>query len=146
MAKTFYPFGDVDFSKFMSELKVPGVNVDQVAESYRKNVEALTAASQAAIEGMQVVVKRQTEILRESMEEYASLLRGYATPTSAEDVATKQADLARHTFENALAHMKEISELIAKANNDSLEVINKRVTEMIDEVKGLAIKKKNKAA
>ena len=146
MAKTFYPFGEVDFSKFMSEHKVPGLNVDQVADSYRKNVEALTAASQVAVEGMQAVVKRQTEILRESMEEYAALLRGYSTPTSPEDAASKQAELARHTFENALAHMREIGELIAKANNESLEVINKRVTEMLDEVKGLAAKKKSKAA
>jgi|SRR5208282_2537403 len=146
MNKAYHPFGEVDFTKFMAELKVPGLNVEQVADSYRKNVEALTEASQAAVEGLQAVVKRQTEILRESMEEYAILLRTYGAPTTPEEAASKQAELAKHTFENTLAHMKEIGELIHKANSDSLEVINKRVSEMLDEVKALSAKKKGKAA
>lgn len=146
MAKTFNPFPDVDFTKFMAEIKLPGLNVEQVAQSYRKNVEALTSASQVAVEGMQAVVKRQSEILRDSMDEYGQLLRQYATPTSAEEAASKQAELAKQTFETTLGHMKEISELITKANNDSLEVINKRVSEMLDEVQKLTTQKKSKAA
>ncbi|HYB10917.1 MAG TPA: phasin family protein [Alphaproteobacteria bacterium] len=146
MDKAYNPFGEIDFTKFMAELKVPGLNVEQVADSYRKNVEALTAASQAAVEGMQAVVRRQTEIMRESMEEYAALLRSYGTPTTPEQAASKQAELAKHTFENTFAHMKEIGELIAKANSDSLDVINRRVSEMLEEVKTLTAKKKGKAA
>lgn len=145
MPKPFNPFGELDFSKLMSELKMPGVDLNQVATSYRKNVEALTSASQVAVEGMQSVVKRQSEILRDSMEQYATLLREFAAPGSAEEAASKNAEIAKQTFETTLAHMREISELIAKANNESLEVINKRVSEMLDEVKALG-KRKSKAA
>jgi len=146
MSKPFNPFAELDFSKFMAELKIPGVDFDQVASSYRKNLEAMTTASQVAVEGAQSVVKRQAELLRESMEEYAALLRSYGTPTTPEQAASKQAELAKHTFENTFAHMKEIGELIAKANSDSLDVINRRVSEMLEEVKTLTAKKKGKAA
>lgn len=145
MAKPFNPFGELDFSKLMGELKMPGVDLNQVAMSYRKNVEALTSASQVAVEGMQSVVKRQTEILRESMEEYAQLMREFSAPGSPEEAASRNAEVAKHTFETTLAHMREISELIAKTNNESLGVINKRVAEMLDEVKAFG-KKKGKSA
>ncbi len=31
MSKPFNPFAELDFSKFMAELKIPGVDFDQVA-------------------------------------------------------------------------------------------------------------------
>ena len=139
------PFADIDYTKMFTEFKMPGINTDLVAESYRKNVEAISAASQVAIEGMQAVIKRQSEILRESVEEYAQLLRGYTAPTSPEEAAAKQAELAKHAYETTLAHLKELSDLIAKSNADSIELLNKRIGEMLDEVKGLAAKKKAKA-
>jgi len=146
MSKPFNPFAELDFSKFMAELKIPGVDFDQVASTYRKNLEAMTTASQVAVEGAQSVVKRQAELLRESMEEYAQLMRQYSTPASAEEAASKHAEAAKRTFEATLAHMREIGEMIAKTNQESLEIINKRVSELLDEVKALATKKKVKSA
>ena len=146
MAKQFNPFGELDFSKFMTELKMPGVDFDQVAAAYRKNLEAMTTASQVAVEGAQSVVMRQSEILRESMEEYAKLLRQYASPSSAEEAASMHAEAAKRTFEATLGHMREIGEMITKTNQESLEILNKRVSELLNEVKTLATKKATKAA
>jgi phasin family protein len=145
MSKPFNPFAEFDFTKYVTELKVPGVDIDQLATAYRKNVEAIASASQVAVEGMQSVVKRQTEIARQSMEDYAKLLRELTAPATPEEAASRHADAAKRTFETTLAHMREISELIAKANQESLEVINKRVSEMLEEVQALA-KKHAKAA
>jgi phasin family protein len=146
MPKQFNPFGELDFSKFMTELKMPGVDFDQVAAAYRKNLEAMTTASQVAVEGAQSVVMRQSEILRESMEEYAKLLRQYASPSSAEEAASMHAEAAKRTFEATLGHMREIGEMITKTNQESLEILNKRVSELLGEVKALATKKATKAA
>jgi len=146
MAKTFNPFGELDFTKFLNELKLPGVDFDQLGTSYRKNLEAMSAASQVAVEGTQSVVVRQSEILRESMEEYAKLLRQYGSPASAEEAAAKHAETVKRTFEATLAHMREIGEMIAKTNQESLEILNKRVSELLEEVKGLAAKKHKAAA
>jgi len=141
MPKTFNPFAELDFAKFLAELKLPGVDFDQLGASYRKNLEAISAASQIAVEGTQSVVMRQGEILRESMDEYAKLLRQYGAPGSAEEAASKHAEAVKRTFEATLAHMREIGEMIAKTNQESLEILNKRVSELLDEVKSVAAKK-----
>jgi len=144
MAKPSIPFHKPDFAKIMAELKARGVDIDHVATMCRKNVEAITLASQAAVEGVQAVAKRQMEMLRESMEEYAKLLRELSVPTTAKEAVSKQAEIAKHTLETTLARMREISEMIAKSSNESLEVINRRGSEMLDELKALAAKKKKK--
>jgi phasin family protein len=146
MTKTFTPFPEFDFGKIMTELKLPTLDVNAVTTSYRKNVEAITTAAQVAAEGMQAVVKRQAEILREQVEDYARLVREFGTPASAEEAAAKQAELAKHSFETALIHLRELNQMIAKANSESLEVLNRRVSEMLDEVKALTAKKKAKVA
>ena len=146
MAQTFPQFPEMDFSKFMSELKLPTLDVNALTASYRKNVEAMTTAAQVAAEGMQAVVKRQAEILRDQVEEYSRLVREFGTPASAEEAAGKQAELARRSFETALVHLRELTQRIAKANSESLEVLNKRVAEMLEELKAITVTKKGKAA
>ncbi|HLI13068.1 MAG TPA: TIGR01841 family phasin [Alphaproteobacteria bacterium] len=147
MAKTtFTPFTEVDFTKFLGEFKLPGVNTEQLVESYRKNVEAFAAASQLAVEGVQAVAKRQVEILRDAAEECSKHLRGLAAPASAEDAAAKQAEFAKQSFETSLARVRELSEIIARSSSASLEVLNKRAAEALEELKALAPKPMAKAA
>jgi phasin family protein len=142
MTKPSNPFPKPDFTKMAAKLKEQGIDIDEIATMYRKNVEAITSASQAAVEGVQRVAKRQAEMLRESMEEYGKLLRDLSLPTTAKEAVAKQADIAKHTLETTLAHMREISEMIAKSSNEALDVINKRGSEMLEEIKALAERKK----
>ena len=146
MIKNFAPFAEMDFTKYFSELKVPGFNPEQLAESYRKNLEAFATASQYAVEGAQAVAKRQAEILRDSFEEYSKLVRGLSAPASAEEAAAKQAEFAKQSFETSLARVRELSEIITKSSNASIEVLNRRVAEMLEEIKALTPKKMAKAA
>ncbi len=137
MAKSPTPFDIPDISKFFSQLNLPMLDVAQVTDAYRKNVEAITQASQLAFAGMQAVTQRQADILRQSLDDYATLLREASTPTSPQDAASRNAQLATKAFETTVGHLREISELISKSNHESFEVINKRVREMLDEVKTL---------
>ena len=45
----FNPFANVDFSKTMGDLKIPGFDVQAIMDAQRKNIEALTAANQTAV-------------------------------------------------------------------------------------------------
>ena len=49
------PFFDFDFSKIVSEYKLPGVDVEALVSAQRRNIEAITAANQLAFEGLQAV-------------------------------------------------------------------------------------------
>ncbi|HYH17430.1 MAG TPA: phasin family protein [Azospirillum sp.] len=137
MAKqpTGNPFLDFDVTKALGDFKVPGLDVDAILATQRKNIEAVTAANQLAIEGLQAVIRRQAEILRQSMEEAGSMVSDVMAAGSPEDKAAKQAELVKVAFEKALANVKELAEMVAKSNTEAADVLSKRVSESLDEVK-----------
>lgn len=143
MAKTTgSPFYDFDVSKLFAEYKVPGVDVDAILAAQRKNIEAVTAANQTAMEAFQAVMRRQTEIMQQSIEEAGRMVNELTAPASPEDKAAKQAELVKAAFEKALANAKELSEMIAKSNTEAGEIIAKRVSESLDELKAAIAKAK----
>jgi phasin family protein len=108
----------------------------------RKNIEALTTANKLAVEGMQAIAKRQSEILAQAMAEVSNVTQQLSGAASNPQEATaKQAEVAKQAFEKALANMRELAEMINKANTDAFAVINKRVAESLEELKGLVAKK-----
>jgi phasin family protein len=141
------PFGDFDFSKMMDatklmkDFKLPGVDVEAVVSSQRRNLEALTAANQLAIEGMQAIAKRQSEILRQMMEEASQAMRDVMAPGSPEDKAARQTEVVKEAFKRAIGNMRELAEMVSKSQGEAFEVINKRVTDSLDELKTVVAKK-----
>ncbi len=142
MAKqsTGNPFLEFDLSKTLGEYKIPGLDVEAILASQRKNIEAVTAANQLAFEGLQAVIRRQTEIVRASLEEAGGYVNQVIAAGTPEEKAAKQAELVKVAFEKALANVKELAELVAKSNNEAAEVLSKRVSESLDEVKGALAK------
>ncbi len=134
-------FPDVDLTKVMADFRLPTVDVDAVVASQRKNIEALTQANQLAVEGVQAVARRQVEIARQAVEEYTSLLRELSTPVAPEDRLAKQVDVMKGAVEKGLANARELTELATKANTEAFNVINKRFTEGLDEVRDFAKKR-----
>ena len=64
--------------------------------------------------------------------------------TRAIAIKEKQADLVKLAFEKALSNARELAELVAKSNSEAAEVINKRVSESLEEVKAVVTKAKVK--
>jgi len=129
------PFLEFDISKTLSDFKVPGMDVEAMMAAQRKNIEAITAANQLAMEGMQAVIRRQAEILRASMEEASGYVNQVIAAGTPEEKAAKQAELMKAAFEKALSNARELAELLAKSNSEAAEVISKRVSESLDELK-----------
>ncbi len=132
---TVYPFFETDLTKLFADFKVPGVDVNAIIASQRKNIEAVTAANQHAIEGMQAVARRQAEILKQTMQEAGGMLTEVLGASTPEEKVAKQADLVKTAFEKALGNMKELAELVAKSNSEAANVINQRVSEGLSELK-----------
>lgn len=135
-----------EFSNMLKQYKLPGVDVDAIVASQKKNLEALTSANRVAIEGLQAVVKRQAEILQETMNEASKAVDALSKAGSPPEVAAKQAELAKDAFERALSNMRELAELVTKANQDATSTINARISASLDEMKEVALKLKQPAA
>ena len=144
MTKPSNPFLDMDFTKMMSqmdfakmmsEMKLPGVDMTAVTAAQTKNVEAVIAANQRAIEGFQTLAQRQAQILQESMAELTQAMTALTSDTSPDVKAQKQMELAQVAMGKALSDMREIAEIMTESTNETFEVINKRVNESIDEAR-----------
>jgi len=143
LMKDFDPTKMVDeLSKMMKQYKLPGVDMDSVVASQKRNLEALTSANRVAFEGMQAVAKRQAEILQETMNEASKAVDALSKAGSPQDLAAKQAELAKNAFERALSNMRELADMVAKSNQEATNTINTRISASLDEIKDLALKLK----
>lgn len=143
LLKEFDPTKVVEqFSSALKQYKMPGVDVDALVASQKKNLEALTAANRVAFEGLQAVAKRQAEILQETMNETTKAVDQVAKAGSPAEIAAKQADLAKQAFERALGNMREMGEMAAKSNQEAANAINARISATFDEIRDMALKLK----
>ncbi len=131
-----------NFQKSFGDLKLPGFDTSAIMETQRKNIEAMTTANRVALEGMQAMMRRQSEILQQAMQELTDTLKTYKADSKPEDVAATQIDQAKAAFEKAMANARELAEMSAKSNTEAAEAINKRFTESMDEFKDMLLKLK----
>jgi len=133
----------VDMAKLFGNLSAPGIDMNSLMSSQRRNLEALSAANKLAYEGMQAVFKRQAEIMRQALEESAAVTRELSTNSSSpQDKVAKQTDYAKAAFEKTIANARELSEIVAKANGEAVDLLNKRFAAMLDEFKDAVAKGK----
>ena len=125
------------FTSALGDFKMPGVDMSSILESQRKNVEALTSANKQALEGVQAVVARQSEILRETMEEASTAVTELSSAGSPPQKASKQGELIKQAFEKALANMRELTEMTAKSNTEAFNTLKDRNSEIVEEIKQL---------
>ncbi len=133
-----------EFTKMFSDMKMPGMaampDMDAFLAAHRRNMEVLTAANKVALEGAQAVARRHMEIMQQTMAEMTETMRDLSSPDSPQAKAAKQTELMKTSYERAVAHMKELADLIQRANGEALGMLNQRFAEAMDEVKRLAEK------
>ena len=133
-----------EFTKMFTDMKMPGMagmpDMDAFLSAHRRNMEVLTAANRVALEGAQAVARRHMEIMQQTMSEMTETMRDLSSPDSPGAKAAKQTELIKASYERAVAHMKELADLIQRANGEALGMLNQRFAEAMDEVKTLAAK------
>ena len=139
MTKTYDQFLDPskiaeDLVTKLKWLAIPGVDVEAVMATQRKNIEALANASRTTWDGAQAIGKRQAEILQETMNHTAGSLEALAKAGTPLDIATRQASLMKEGFETALRSMRELAEMVSKAQLDAVGAIGDRVVQSLHEL------------
>jgi phasin family protein len=122
-----------DFTKLMSQFRLPGVDFAALVDRERKNIEALAKANRIAFEGWQRLVRRQAEMLQETMKKVVA-------DASQEDAKKKRADLAKEGFEKALANMRELAEITTQSQKEAFDVVRKRIEENVEGIRNFGKK------
>ena len=133
--QTNFPFLESDFTRIFSEFRVPGFDMESLLATQRRNIEAVSAANQLAIEGIQAVMRRQGEILRQMVEESSTVLRDMMAAGAPEQKIAQQTEVVKSAFEKALANLRELTEMVAKSNTEAADVLTKRIGESLTELK-----------
>lgn len=132
-----YAFADIFKQSF---------DLNQVFATQRRNIEALSAANQAIVEGAQAISRRQAEAVRENMEKMLHASRELFTSGSPEAGLSRQAELTKTVVQSTLDNIREATEMVTKSSFEAFDVLNKRASESLEEFSKSAPASKKKAA
>ena len=107
---------------------------NQLINTQRRNIEALSAATQVGVEGVQAISRRQAEVARDNMETALKASKDLLTSGTPETNLSKHAEFAKSFFESALSNLREVTEMVTKSSFEAFDVITKRTQETLDEV------------
>jgi phasin family protein len=138
MADARSNFFDFDVTKFMADFRFRPLDVDAWLAYQRRNIEAFTQAHQVAVDGAQAVARKQIEMARQSIEDVTALWRDLAQPASAEERIAKNTEYAKQMLEKSVNHGREITMLATKAGADAADVLRRRASESLDEIRDYA--------
>jgi len=126
------------FTKGIAEMQFLVMpDTEAVTTAHRRNMEALSAAYRVSLEGAQAVARRNGEIMQQAMAEMEEAVKAVASAQAPEEKAAKQVELMKAAYQHSVANIKELSELIQKANAEALGLLNRRFSEGMDEVRAL---------
>ena len=137
-------FSQNDFLKHMQNYQLTYFDFKSIMELQRKNLQALTEAQQVTAENLQAIAQKQGEILSQMLEENSSLAKELLGDGTPEDKAAKNAELAKALYEKSIKNIREISEMLNKSSIAASDIINKRVSDNMIEMK-TALKQKKAA-
>lgn len=131
----FNPFAQIDYSKFFGDLSLPKFDLEALTDSHRRNIEALTNANRVVTEGFQTLIKKQTDIARDTISKSYQAYEEALSQESYEKKAAKQTDAIKGSYKEAVKNIEELAGIIQKANAQTVDIINKRAEEILEEVK-----------
>jgi phasin family protein len=137
MADPKPPFDFGEISKRLSEFKIPEFDWHGLMAAQQKNWAALGQANKVWLEGTQKVMRREVELLQTALAEAAEASKDMMKEGDARGAAEKRLDLAKTSFEKAIGNIRELSEAASKANQEALDVMQKRAVEGFDEIKAM---------
>lgn len=138
--------GQPDFTSLFADLKLPSLaDVEPLMRAYQRNMEALSAANKVALEGAQAYAKRHMEIVQQSLAELTQTMQALAAPGSPQAKTAAQVERMKQAYERAIANMRELGELVQRANNEAIQLLTQRFGEAMDDVRQIMSKSEHRA-
>lgn len=122
------------FARLGRELRLPDVEVEEIIELNRRNLEAFERSARTASGGAASLMARQAEMLQETLRDINAMAERYRSPGDPGELMKKQAEFVRKSFETAVKNTGEMAEMARKSNEESLEILRKRIRESMREI------------
>ena len=124
--------------KFGSDLGLPKLNVDELLQTQKKNIDALGQSAKVAAQGAQSVAQKQREVLEAGLREAATLAREYKPLGKIHENIALQTEFARKMFEIAVQGAQESASTARQSTTEAVKIIQARVKESFEEIRASA--------
>ncbi|MET3911326.1 phasin family protein [Bradyrhizobium sp. S3.3.6] len=121
--------------KFGSDLGLPKLNVDELLQAQKKNIDALGESAKVAAQGAQSVAQKQREVLVAGLREAETLARQYKPLGQMHENVALQTEFARKVFEIAVEGARESASTARQSTTDAVKIIQDRVKESLEEIR-----------
>ena len=135
MADTTQNFTDM-FKKMTEQFKVPQFDMTRFMEQHQKNLDALARSCQTAAAGAGAVATKQREILETAVKQVAEMAKEYKPTGNPQEILAKQGEFAKKAMEAAIANTKDVAELVQKSSTEALHIIQQRMKDSFEEIRG----------
>ena len=114
-----------DLATLLERFRLPRIDAQALIEWQRKDHDALAEANRQAYEGIQALVARRDEILRDPLTPWKEALRNAAGKEALE----RQSESAQRGVQQVIDHIRELSEMEAQARSNTWKVVQDRMQE-----------------
>jgi phasin family protein len=130
------------FADMAKQMNLPKIDYEAFADIHRKNIEAMQKSAAVASEGGRAVLAKQQEILTAVGREAQQLIADFKPGGSAQEIAAKQAELAKRMFEATIKNTRDVAELVQKSSSEAPRIILDRMRESFAEARAAIESKK----
>jgi phasin family protein len=130
------------FADMAKQINLPKIDYDAFLDIHRKNIEAMQQSAAVLSESGRAVLSNQQEILAEVGREARQLIASFKPGGSPQEVATKQAELAKRVFEATVKNTRDIVELVQKSSSEAPRIIIDRMRASFAEARAAIESKK----
>lgn len=118
--------------KFGTDLGLPKLNVDELLQAQKKNLEALGQSAKVAAQGAQSVAQKQREVVEAGLREASTLAREYK-PLNIQENLALQTEFARKMFDIAVKGAQDSASTARQSTTDAVKIIQDRMKESFEE-------------
>ena len=119
--------------KFGSDLGLPKLNVDELLQAQKKNLEALGQSAKVAAQGAQSVAQKQREVLEAGLREASTLAREYKPLGKIHENLALQTEFARKVFDIAVKGAQDSASTARQSTTEAVKIIQDRMKENFEE-------------
>lgn len=124
-----------DFESYMGQFSNSQFDYKSLLETQRKNTEAFGEAMKLAGEGFQNYTKKCSEVMSQFVEEQSNLTHELIKDGTPQDKISRQAEILQKSYDKSVKTAKELADVLSKSNKQSTDLINKRVSASLKEIK-----------
>jgi phasin family protein len=132
--------------EILEHVRMPSLDVASLIEARRRDIDAVIRANQVVFAGAEALTDKQFEILRATLAGARSAAAKVQFSGTPAEVAAKQRTLIAKAFQMALAHMRDLAEIVWSAHADAFGVIKGQVEQDLRALAASAVRKGGKSA